>query len=376
MTLTRPPNAHRLTAEEKADKPAARARRQEELDRAQTQRKLGRALRQVDRDRAAAKAAGKPYTGPSTTAWRRRARGWLRTARHRHVLRRGLFLTRFKEAQKVRLAIQDKKAPRRETRRQKRQRQEVAGPGMAGGPMSSGSSEVEGPIWRKYRRDQESWEAPETVGPPTSKKPSQARLLKLKAKRSLRKIRARMVKQRTTLAIEDAKGPLIKRHIRIKRKPKEKTKARVKELLQEIEKTTSLLGELLGQRVEDLGQVLSAAADASQVVPPAGDVGTATTGPRYPTRPSSEAKAQALAHARPKAAQPVIDMSCEPGYYVRTLLQEFLPAELEQDDNDEDIGMDEAAPGDGSVADDEGGEDAASVYPDCEDLEDIEGAEQ
>jgi len=209
-----------------------------------------------------------------------------------------------------------------------------------------------------------------------------ARRLKQKAKRSIRKIRARQVKQLLTLAIEDSvedsTTPVIRRYIRIKRKPK-KTKreeTHILELLQKIEKTKHLLEELLGQRVDDLGQVLTAAADASQVVPPAGDVGTAPPassggpiGPRYPTRPASKAHAQALAHARPKAAPvPVTSEEQEPGFFIRNLLQEF------NSEDPPDDGLDDhSESNDGSVADDEGGAfDAASNYPDLEDLEDDE----
>jgi len=204
-----------------------------------------------------------------------------------------------------------------------------------------------------------------------------ARRLKQKAKRSIRKIRARQAKQLMTLAIEDSaepSTPVIRRYIRIKRRPT-KTKKEL-DLLKKIEETKHRLEELLGQRVDDLGQVLTAAADASQVVPPAGDVGTAPPassggpiGPRYPTRPASKAHAQALAHARPKAAPvPVASEEQEPGFFIRTLLQEYLSEDPPDDGLD-----DHNESNDGSVADDEGGAfDAASNYPDLEDLEDDE----
>jgi len=202
-----------------------------------------------------------------------------------------------------------------------------------------------------------------------------ARRLKQKAKRSIRKIRARQAKQLMTLAIEDSaepSTPAIRRYIRIKRKPT-KTKQEL-DLLKKIEETKQRLEELLGQRVDDDGQVLIAAADASQVVPPAGDVGTAPPassggpiGPRYPTRPASKAHAQALAHARPKAVPvPVTSEGQELGYFIRNLLQEF----NSQDPPDDGLD-DHSESNDGSVADDEGGAfDAASNYPDLEDLED------
>jgi len=209
----------------------------------------------------------------------------------------------------------------------------------------------------------------------------------MKARRSLRKIQARHERQKKALAIEDsAATPVIKKLIRIRRKSKKSKKEdeRLNQLIKEFEKTRNCLEEILGQRVDDLGQVLSEAADASRAASAASDVGAETTlpsggsaGPRYPTRPASKALAQALAHARPKAAPMSVESEeHEPGYFVRTLLQEFIheepdPSHEEPDLLPDDECDDKEASSDGSVADDEGGAfDAASIYPDIEDLED------